>query len=61
MSAVTFTIVLVHLHAARAEQLWDVIVTEEGRGNFETSSTAKGSLDVIEAEDRVTDNAMVIA
>lgn len=35
--------VLVNLHAARPEELWDIIVTEESLGDFKASTIAKRS------------------
>lgn len=53
--------VLVHLHAARAEQLGNVVVAEEGRGDFEAASPAESPLDVTVPEDGVSEHAVLIA
>ena len=53
--------VLVHLHAARAEQLRNVVVAEEGRSHLEAPSPAEGPLDVTVPEDGVSEHAVLIA
>ena len=59
--AVSSVVVLVHLHAARAEELWDVSVAEESVRDLETSSTTESSQNVTEADNGITNYSVVIA
>jgi len=52
-------IVLMHLHATCSEEFWDIIFTEESCSNFEASATSERSVDVIGADDGITNNVMV--
>ena len=53
-------IMLVHLHAAGAEQLWNVVFAEESRTHLEAPAAPEGPEDVTDADHRVTNHAMVI-
>ncbi len=57
--AVSSLIMLVHLHAASTEQLGDIIVAEESRAYFEAATAAESPVDIILANDCVTDNMVV--
>ena len=56
---VSRVIMLVHLHAASAEQLRDIIITEESRAYFEAATATESPIDIILADDCVTDDMMV--
>ncbi len=59
--AVPSVIMLVHLHATSAEQLRDIIVTEECRAYFEAATATESPVDIVLANDCVADNMVVIA
>ncbi len=56
---VSSVIMLVHLHATSAEQLWDIIIAEESRAYFEAAAATESPIDIILADDCVADNMMV--
>ena len=56
---VTRLIVLVHLHAACAEQIGDIIFAEESLRNFEATSTSKCPKNVTDTDDSITNHVMV--
>jgi len=60
-NVVASLVVLVHLHAASTEEFWDVIIAEESRGNFEATTTTESPINVIGANDGVTNDVMVTA
>ena len=55
------SVMLVHLHAACAEQFRDVIFAEECRTDFEATSASESSVNVTGSNDGITDHMMVPA
>ena len=53
------SVMLVHLHAARAEQLGDVIFAEESRADFEATTASESSVNITGSNDGITNHVMV--
>ena len=55
------SVMLVHLHAASAEQVRYVVFTEESLCNLEAATTSESPMDVTHSDDRISNHVMVIA
>ena len=53
------SVMLVHLHAACAEQFRDVILAEECRSDFEATTASESSVNITGSNDGITNHVMV--